>query len=359
MSIQDSLSIAIPCRASEPGLRQTLESLYEACSHTQLPPGSISELLVCINGIRSGEACAPLQAVREFCQQHKIECEEVWIAHQRVEKEAEKRRPEKGMGESERGRTGDHPSHSFFFPDSPIPRFPDSFPRCTVLLTDQKGKPPAWNTLWHWATGTMVLFSDADVRIDGDAVYALSLRMQQDATLNLVAAREVPFLPNGGTLWSRIGAIPYRFDFGNAGGRLLLLRKAVLPNGIPEDLLLEDAWLTVAVGKAHVAKEWNARVCFVPPTTWRDYFAERVRTEGGKLQIQREHGQLLAAGPIAEYRWSQFWQKISPSEYPLVALSTVIKGVARLWARVALLRKDSYSLYHPFSSTKEWKGQVE
>ena len=156
-----------------------------------------------------------------------------------------------------------------------------------------------------------------------------------------------------------MGAIPYRFDFGNAGGRLLLLRKTVLPNGIPDNLLLEDAWLTVAVGRTHVAKELNAQVFFVPPVTWRDYFAERVRTEGGKLQILREHGQLLAAGPIAQYQWLHFWRELSFAEYPLVLLSLTIKEVARLWARLALTRKDFYSLYHPFSSTKEWGGQRE
>jgi len=227
-------------------------------------------------------------------------------------------------------------------------------PYCRVFLTERPGKPPAWNTLWYRARGTLVLFSDADVRIDRDAVWSLYTRMQHEPTLNLVAAREVPFVPDSGTVWSRMGAIPYRFNFGNAGGRLLLLRKTVLPDGMPENLLLEDAWLTVAVGRDHVAKEMNARVLFVPPVTWRDYFAERVRTEGGKLQIVREYGPLLAAGPIATYRWSHFWRELPLCEYPLVVLSQVIKGVARLWARLALTRRDFYSLYRPFSSTKEW-----
>lgn len=204
-----------------------------------------------------------------------------------------------------------------------------------------------------------MLFSDADVRIDRHAVYALYTRMQREPALNLVAAREVPFLPDGGTLWSRMGAIPYRFNFGNAGGRLLLLRKTVLPNGIPDNLLLEDAWLTVAVGRSRVAKELAAGVFFVPPITWRDYFAERVRTEAGKLQIMREHSGLLAAGSVAQYPWLHFWRELSVAEYPLVLLSLLIKGFARLWARVALTRKDFYSLYHPFSSTKEWRGQPQ
>jgi hypothetical protein len=332
MLIQDSLSVAIPCRASEPGLLATLESVREACLHPQLPTGIVSELLLCINGIRLGQECAPLNAVRDFCQRHEITIEEVWLDRQ--------------------GEAADVPDSG-----SLIPRFPGSFSRCTVFLTERKGKPPAWNVLWRWVRGNAVLFADADVRIDRDAVYALYTRMRQEPALHLVAAREVPFLPDGGTLWGRMGAIPYRFNFGNAGGRLLLLRKTALPNGIPDNLLLEDAWLTVAIGKTRVAKEWAARVFFVPPETWRDYFAERIRTEGGKLQIVREHGQLLAAGPVARYRWSHFWRELSVNEYPLVLLSLLIKGAARLWARLTLTRKEFYSLYRPFSSTKEWGGQ--
>lgn len=351
----DSVSLAIPCRASEPGLRQTLVSLCDACLHQELPPRLIVEMLICINGIRPDEEAQPLTAVREFCRQHQVECEERWVG-ERGKKESEwatrKESENRRIGESETrngAEVAGAPSH----------RGSQSFPRCTVLLTERKGKPPAWNALWRWTTGNIVLFSDADVRIDRDAVLALYTRMQQEPMLNLVAAREVPFLPDGGTLWGRMGAIPYRFNFGNAGGRLLLLRKTVLADGIPDDLLLEDAWLTVAVGKSHVAKELNARVFFVPPITWSDYFAERVRTEAGKLQILREHRQLLAAGPIAQYRWSHFWRELAFSEYPLVFLSLAIKGVARLWAGLALLRKDFYSLYHPFSSTKEWRGGGE
>ena len=69
-----------------------------------------------------------------------------------------------------------------------------------------------------------------------------------------MAARETPILEAGSSIWSRMGALPYRFNFGNAGGRLFLIRKDALSGPMPEDLLLEDAWLTVAVGKQRVRK---------------------------------------------------------------------------------------------------------
>jgi len=233
-------------------------------------------------------------------------------------------------------------------------RAPVIIQACTVLLAEQLGKPHAWNQLWQQARGSVIFFCDADVRVDEEAISALWARLQRDSHLLLVAAREVPVLEGGGTLWSRMGALAYRFDFGNVGGRLYLMRKQALPDPMPEDLLLEDAWLTVAVGKQRVMKELRARVFFLPPATWKDYFAERVRTEGGKLQIRQAHGALLAQGPIAHYTWSQFWQDISVREYPLVLLALGVRSVARMWARISLLCKDFYALYRPFSSTKGW-----
>lgn len=231
-----------------------------------------------------------------------------------------------------------------------------SIPTCTVLLTERKGKPLAWNMLWRCVAGETVLFCDADVRVDRESVWLLYNRLQRDPQLALVAAREMPVLEQRETVWGRMGALPYRFNFGNAGGRLFMIHKDALPGEMPEDLLLEDAWLTVAVGKARVAKEWQAKVYFLPPATGRDYFAERVRTEGGKLQIRRAHGKLLKDGPIATYRWTQFVKALAFREYPLVLLALLLRVAASLWARFALIlaNQEFYTLYRPFLTTKKW-----
>jgi hypothetical protein len=339
------LSLAIPCRVDEPGLGATLRSLYAACQHPLLPEKLVQELTICINGATPGTQCPPSVAVRAFCIEHNIPLQELWIspAGEPFQEETVSfaSRGNETLNQQTRGDVVD-PG-----------RYP-AIPRCSVLLTERRGKPLAWNLLWRRAGGTSVLFCDADVRVDQEAVRLLYSRLQQESHLLLVAAREAPVLEEGGTMWSRMGAIPYRFDFGNAGGRLLMLRKGALPNGMPEDLLLEDAWLTVAVGKDRVAKEGRAVVYFLPPATGRDYFAERVRTEGGKLQIRREHGKLLKDGPIATYRWSRFFKDIAWQEYPLVIVALLVRGLAHLWARLALVNKEFYALYRPFLTTKDW-----
>jgi cellulose synthase/poly-beta-1,6-N-acetylglucosamine synthase-like glycosyltransferase len=383
--MKGDLTLAIPCRADEPGLTATLESLFAACQHPQLPPRLISELVICINSLKPEETCSPLMAVRDFCARHGVPMEEVWLEpnERPTRDEAQDLILSPLVGEAcpepldfaqdrlrQREQDGEETGlqHEWTAPP-PIPppqgeREPvldgrgastkSPVPSFMVLLTERKGKPPAWNALWRKARGKVVLFCDADVRIESEAVYYLYTRLQRESHLRLVAAREVPVLQDGGTWWSRMGAIPYRFDFGNAGGRLYVLRKDALSSAMPEDLLLEDAWLTVAVGKHRVAKELRARVLFLPPATWRDCFAERVRTEGGKLQLTRAYRVLLAAGPVAQYDWSQFWREIAIGEYPLVACAVGLRALARLWAWLVLTRKGFYALYRPFSSTKGW-----
>ena len=329
--MKGGVSLAIPCRADEPGLGATLESLYAACRQPGLSAGLIRELLVCINGVESAESSAPLVAVRAFCARHNVYLQELQVTAEAVAPVADANMAPATLSVSD-----------------------DIPPRCVVLSTKRRGKPLAWNILWRQASGENVLFCDADVRIDHEAILFLSARLQSEPRLQLVAAREVPVLEGKGTIWGRMGALGYRFDFGNAGGRLFLIRKTAFSGAMPEDLLLEDAWLTVAVGRQRVAKEWQAKVYFLPPATGRDYFAERVRTEGGKLQIRRAHAHLLRHGPIATYPWSRFFGQITVREYPLAVLGLLVRGVAHIWARLALLHKGFYALYRPFRTTKQW-----
>jgi hypothetical protein len=345
--MNDSLSLAIPCRADEPGLGATLTSLAIACRHANLAGGVITELLICLNGLTRDASCISLRAARKFCETFGIALREIWLDDTSAFAAANAVRLTDVL-------QGGRPAPSAELQTGTVEAYRTSIPTCTLLLTERKGKPPAWNTLCRYAVGPLIVFCDADVRLDPEAVGLLYERARQAPHLSLIAAREVPVLEGRVTVWSRMGALPYRFNFGNAGGRLFLFRKDALPEGMPEDLLLEDAWLTVAVGKQHVAKEWRACVYFLPPATVRDYFAERVRTEGGKIQIRRVHGKFLQAGPIATYPWRQLFSAIAVREYPLVFLSLVMRGMARLWARLTLVNNEFYTLYRPFRTTKDW-----
>src|SRR5215510_14459025 len=193
-----TLTLAIPCRADEPGLEATLESLLDACRHPELPAGLVGELLICINGLTPGIGCAPLTAVRKCSARHRMPVEEVWLEDGRLDK------PRARFAGMDSGRVG------IFVPSppagerEPVPEGPIGGLKAgrvstktpplsfIVLLTERRGKPPAWNALWRRAVGDLVLFCDADVRVDQEAVFSLYARLQQDPHLQLVAAREVP-----------------------------------------------------------------------------------------------------------------------------------------------------------------------
>ena len=338
-----TLSLTIPCRADEPDLGSTLESLLTACLSPQLPVGCVRELLICINGVGpdracpepSRRACPPLLAVRDFCTRHAIAVQEIELSSQ--SQPAQPAQPEQAQQSS---------------PGA------DGALTCRILLAAWRGKPRAMNALWQWACGELLLFCDADVRVDPQAIASLYAHVQTEPQVGLVAARETPILEAGSSIWSRMGALPYRFNFGNAGGRLFLIRKDALSGPMPEDLLLEDAWLTVAVGKQRVRKAMQAQVFFVLPRTWRDYFAERVRAEGGKIQLRRQHAHLLENGPVAEYPWAEFLRKIRIREYGLALVALCIRGLARVWAWGRLQRSGFYTLYRPFTSTKRWGSAI-
>ena len=334
--IDRTLSLVVPCRADEPDLGSTLESLFTASLSPQLPSGCVRELLICINGVGLDQPSPPLLAVRDFCARHAISLREMTLSSAEQAQASARQQPRSSSGAGGQGAW-----------------------TCRVLLAAWRGKPRAMNTLWQWAYGDLLLFCDADVRLDPQAIASLYAHAQQERQLGLVAAREVPMLEPKTSIWSRMGALPYRFNFGNVGGRLFLIRKDVLSEPMPEDLLLEDAWLTVAVGKQYVGKAMQAQVFFVLPQTWRDYFAERVRAEGGKMQLRRQYAPLLAHGPVAEYPWTEFLRTIRLREYGLVLLALGIRGLARLWAWRRLRRAGFYSLYRPFVSTKRWSATAQ
>ncbi len=326
--MKSAISLVVPCRADEPDFRSTLDSLLIASDSHSLPDNCVKELIVCINGGNVEKDCPPLRAVRYFCDANKLRLDEVWLDESRPTIENELT--------SYDGRVVDQKL------------------RCLVLSAPWRGKPRAMNALFKRSRSNLLVFCDADVRVDPEAIAHLYSEAICKNGPYLIAATEVPDDSASGSLWWRLGALPYRFDFGNVGGRLFLIRKNALRKPLPEDLLLEDAWITVAVGKKHVRKLKSARVFFVPPLTWSDYFAERVRAEGGKIQIKRQYKHLLLAGPVAKYPWMEMLRRVRMREYIHVILILVTRVVARLVAYVRLTRSDFYGLYRPFKSTKDW-----
>lgn len=309
------LAVGIPCFVTEPSLDVTLESLLAACCSPRLD-GVCIEIVLCINGSASPGECVPLAAVRRVCARRDVPVREV------------------GVGEGRRRE--------------PLARL-----SVTVLCTARSGKAVAWNVIRRWVASDAIVFCDADVLVDVEAITRLYETLQANPELQLITSAEIPLLtPRDGWI-RRAAALPYKFDLRTVSGKLHIMRSQAV-GSMPEGLLFDDAWLTLTVGKPRIVRERAARVFFLPPATARDWLAERVRTEAGKLQLKRSYPQLFVDGPTAEYPWRMFFKNIALREYPLALLLLTMRAFARVRAHAALRAGTEGCLWRPVHSSKQW-----
>jgi hypothetical protein len=252
------VTIAVPCRADEPGLRVVLDDILAQCRTAPLSRARVIELLFCINGITPGAAARPVSALREGCAAHGIPLAEEWIAADDVPASAGAR----------------------------APRY------ARALLTAAEGKAHAWNLLRQASTGDPVLVCDADVTFSAGAFARLHAGL--GASPDMVLFSPKTDCRHGGSVLERILAEPYRLDFPNLSGQLYAMRPDRAPARMPEGLLEPERWLELEVGPQHVGRDPTARVYVRLTTTLRDFFRQRVRIEMAKIQLQDAYRHLLA-----------------------------------------------------------------
>ncbi len=299
-----AFAVGIPASASEPDVAGTLASVVASAERA----GSPYEIVVAVNGPGGADAAAARDAAGF------------------------------ASGGSPRGDV-----------DAPGTRA-----SVRVLRIAEQSKVAAWNAIRAAARAPIIVFTDADVRLDADAIPRLLARLTASPELAAVAGREVASLGTGDGLVARLAALPYRFDFANVPGRLYALRTAALPDAMPPHVLHEDAYLSVRLGRRRFVKVDDAIVYLRPPTTWREYVGQRVRNELGKLQLAAEFPDLLRVHGFGVTPWRAFLRGIALREYPLVALSLATRAYARLAAR----RRSRAGFGHGWDAlptTKTWR----
>jgi hypothetical protein len=299
------LTIGVPASSSEDDLPAALESLYASA----LVTGGAIEVVVAVNG--PDEPAPAVVGVETFARAHGL---------------------------------------PLVAPD----QAPPATGSCVRLLRlAPQSKVAAWNAIRDAARAPIIVFADADVRVTIAAIPLLVARLQAAPELAIVAGREAALVTPEDGLVAHVAALPHRFDFGNVPGRLYALRVAALPEAMPPNVLHEDAYLTVRLGRERFAKEPGAVVYLRPPTTWREYLHQRVRNEIGKLQLTHEFPELHRAHGFGRYPWRRFLREIAPREYPLVALLMT----ARVFARARALRQIKHGFRRGWAvlpSTKRW-----
>ncbi len=198
----------------------------------------------------------------------------------------------------------------------------------TVRLLNIGSKPAAWNVLRHEPADVHV-FADADVLVNN---WALPVLIDAVLTNGVVAAAaKQEHLGHG--LVAHIARIPHRLAWGGLLGTLYAARTDALPDDMPTDVLLDDAWLFAQLSAAGRTEQVPLATATVQlPTRWRDLWRQRVRAEAGKQQLAALN---LPTAPPPTGATSIYRALVAypPKEWPFVAALAGVKFFAARRAR--------------------------
>jgi len=310
------VTVAIPCRADEPGLGFVVDEVLSSCRGAAFGEASAVELLVCINGVRPTGECAPLTALRTRLAAHAIPLSEVSV-------------------------------ESAGWPQ-PTPVRAGMSAR--VFLTGVEGKAHAWNVLRGACAGDPVFMCDADVTFSPDAFARLHAGLCSAPHLALYSPKTD--CRHDARLLERIISVPYRVDFPNLSGQLYAMHPEHVPARMPEDLIEPERWLELEVGPERVGRDPEARVYVRLTATLADFFRQRVRIEMGKIQLYRVYPHLVERSAPQPGR-SVVW-KLTPRERGALVVYLALRSVAHAWAWWRYRRGDVQGIWRQPVTTKRW-----
>jgi hypothetical protein len=249
------------------------------------------------------------------------------------------------------------------------------------ILDAQHGKPAALNLALAQVTADVVVVTDGDVIVEGGAVTRL-LRAFDDPSVGAATGRPVPLhdrVPRGRyAYWGKVllaeaDRVRARAEGRRAGtavrnrlgrrdaiectGYLYAFRRALVSK-LPEDVLIEDAYISGVVMRAgwHIAYVREARVHVRPPEGLGDWHRQKLRAMVGsqqdllrELPRMRRFAQEAGAAPMLFPRYVRGLRECAW----LVGL--IIARLA-VWAHAAIrIRRgpiDPLDYWHPIATTK-------
>lgn len=241
-----------------------------------------------------------------------------------------------------------------------------SDPQIRLIETDRIGKANAWNLLFDAARAPHVVFLDADVVIDPDAIRLLLDRLVTDHRLIAAGARCIPVNRHGDFL-SRVLYRPNE-THGCLIGRLYVVDAPALRRrlrsfdltGMDSSIIVEDLWLSLVIGADRWVIEPDARVYYLHPH-WREARDIEIRNRCGVMQVARLYPKLHAAGCEPEVRRLRRWaatfrESMSMGRASRRILDFLIRKSwnlhARRLVRQAARTSDWLALWRTASSTK-------
>ena len=170
-------------------------------------------------------------------------------------------------------------------------------PRVRLIETLKRGKPNAWNILRQNASGQILYFMDSDVFIVQGSFESLAQVLNKNPQMVAAGARSVPVNLNRGFL-SRLTVTPAGPITCLHGGLYAVdacrLAECFRDRGftrMPHDILCDDLWLTMVIGKKRWIEEPRARALHIHPLLPEQILAGQ-RFKWGLQQLHIEYGEL-------------------------------------------------------------------
>jgi cellulose synthase/poly-beta-1,6-N-acetylglucosamine synthase-like glycosyltransferase len=169
----------------------------------------------------------------------------------------------------------------------------------------RRGKAAMLNDLMAMARGRVAVFTDGDVCWGSGALAALIARYGEGSGFRLSAARPIPRL-SGPPMLQRVQRLAFdawdsvratdgaRGELWAVSGQLYAVSRALI-GPIPASQVNDDAHLGLRARHSGAIVEYvrDAVVTAAVPSTWRDFFLQKVRTRVGWRQLELEHGGLV------------------------------------------------------------------
>lgn len=253
-------------------------------------------------------------------------------------------------------------------------------------ITDPgRGKPIALNLGLKEAKGDIVIFTDGDVYFERGAVGKLVKKFEEHINIGAVTGRPVSkdsrskMMGYYGHLFADANHYRREIDLERAhqegsklfvkkhkffpmSGYIMAVKREFLPEALPEDVLVDDAYISYVVFNQGVrlAYEPEAIAYIKYPTHLNDYFKQKKRSTGGYIQLWKYPGivneETKSRSPWHELEMVWFPFKYAKSVKEFVWSTFLIPIRGWLWLQVIfeqkILKKDFAETWVRIESTK-------
>lgn len=229
-------------------------------------------------------------------------------------------------------------------------------PRVRLLHTRERGKPNAWNALMERASFNFRVFVDADVVLDRRAVGRLHARLAEGDVMAVGGATHAALggldpitrlvADRARTHGCLVGCL-YAIDAPEVVAKM----EAEGYEAMPRDIINEDVWLTLVLGRGNWTLEPSAIAHFTP-LRWFEMPKMQRRRERARHQLRSEYSHLLQGAdslepeaPLVARGVRKLKSLLGGPERPSAKARNIL-GYARAVLRSNLRRLAPRNLWH-------------